>query len=121
MDLRMRHGILALGAMLGLLAAPLLGAAGPETMPCCPESTASPPCASEERPCPSMAPMPCCEAAPVAPASVSQGPLERHRAQVAATLESQQASEPNAHWYAARAMELSARVSPLRLSVVLRI
>ena len=112
-----RQRTVALSLTLGLLAAPLAWAAEPACMPCCSGAEARAPCASEEGPCPSMVPMACCDATPVAP--MSRGSAQ---GQAALNLGWEATPEPASRsiWRSALA-ELAARASPLRLSVVLRI
>jgi hypothetical protein len=118
---------IALCLILGLLSAPLvaLAASSPSSaMPCCASDGEGDvqPCASQGESCPSMVPMPCCEAQPAAPVTPASGSAHAKLVHALALFSDLEQIVPRAGSRDRFAsVELVARASPVHLSVILRV
>ena len=119
--MQMKGRIAVLAVAIGFLAVPTLGATAMDSCPpCCPQP-ADAPCETGEAPCVSLAAVPCCDVAPVVPASRAKPSIDAPAFHAVATSVRPSAPVPQ-HAHAPRvAGDLALLTSPLRLSVVLLI
>ncbi len=120
-SMQMKGQIAVLAVAIGFLAVSTLGAVAMDSCPpCCPQP-ADAPCETAEAPCVALAAVPCCDVAPVVPASQAKRAIDGPAFLGLATSLRPSAPVPQ-HAHAPRvAGDLALRTSPFRLSVVLLI